>query len=317
MTQALASNLTLVESPVLHLLERVDYFRRAIFGQASAARRSALGQYPTPAKVAVHMASMFTGQNAQIRLLDAGAGVGSLTAAFVAEMCARDVKPREIQTTLFELDATFCEHLHATVDLCRQHCQRSGILFTGKILCEDFIASGVGLLQSSLFQQERFDCAILNPPYKKINSNSEARRLLSAVGIETSNLYTAFLSLALHLLENEGQLVAITPRSFCNGPYFKPFRQLLMGMMEIRQIHIYESRTQTFRDDEILQENIIFHAVKTRTNIDTVVITTDHGPDELATEQTISAHDLVHPHDPDCFIHIVSGEQGLKASAAM
>jgi len=35
---------------------------------------------------------------------------------------------------------------------------------------------------------------------------------------ETSNLYTAFLAIAIKLLEPGGELVAITPRSFCNGP---------------------------------------------------------------------------------------------------
>ena len=39
-----------------------------------------------------------------IRLLDAGAGVGSLTAAFIEEMCGRSVKPRRICATAYEID---------------------------------------------------------------------------------------------------------------------------------------------------------------------------------------------------------------------
>jgi adenine-specific DNA-methyltransferase len=33
-------------------------------------------------------------------------------------------------------------------------------------------------------------------------------------------------------------------------------------VMIIRRIHLFDSRDSTFQDDEILQENIIFHAVK-------------------------------------------------------
>ena len=71
--------------------------------------------------------------------------------------------------------------------------------------------------------------AILNPPYKKINSGSAHRLALREVGIETVNLYSAFVALALNLLVPGGQLVAIVPRSFCNGPYYRPFRRIHFG----------------------------------------------------------------------------------------
>src|SRR5690606_24278062 len=125
---------------------------------------------------------------------------------------------------------------------------------------------GAELLGADLFQEtsEKRCCthAILNPPYKKINSNSEHRLLLRSIGIETVNLYTAFLGIVVMLLEPGGELVAITPRSFCNGPYYKSFRKLFLGNMALQRIHVFESRKQAFKDDEVLQENIIFHAIK-------------------------------------------------------
>ena len=57
----------------------------------------------------------------------------------------------------------------------------------------------------------RFHVAIMNPPYRKLRSDSAERARMSAVGIETSNLYSAFVWLALELLEQGGELVAITP----------------------------------------------------------------------------------------------------------
>jgi len=86
---------------------------------------------------------------------------------------------------------------------------------------------------------------------------------LRRLGIETGNLYSGFLAAALALLAPGGELVAITPRSFCNGPYFRPFREALLRSAQLRRLHIFESREQAFSDDEVLQENIILYAVKT------------------------------------------------------
>ena len=71
--------------------------------------------------------------------------------------------------------------------------------------------------------------------------------MLRAAGIETSNLYTAFLALTVQLLDPGGEMVAITPRSFCNGPYFRPFRKMLLREMSIRRVHVFESRATPFR----------------------------------------------------------------------
>lgn len=115
----------------------------------------------------------------------------------------------------------------------------------------------------------------MNPPYKKINTGSTHRVALRKAGIETSNLYTAFLFLAALRLRNGGEMVAIVPRSFCNGPYFKPFRQAFLSMMALRHIHIFERRNSAFKGDEVLQENIILHAVKGASPSE-VTLTTSH-----------------------------------------
>ena len=75
-------------------------------------------------------------------------------------------------------------------------------------------------------------------------------------------MYSAFIALSVKLLKKEGQLVAITPRSFTNGPYFKAFRLLFTAEMSFDQIHVFNSRNRSFSEDEVLQENIIFHAFK-------------------------------------------------------
>src|SRR6266404_3328549 len=85
---------------------------------------------------------------------------------------------------------------------------------------ESFIKLPVSFVRGDLFGASKtpFNAAILNPRYRKTNSDSHKRRLLREAGIETSNLYTGFLALANNLLCEDGKLVAICPRSFCNGP---------------------------------------------------------------------------------------------------
>ena len=85
---------------------------------------------------------------------------------------------------------------------------------------------------------------------------------MSSVGIETSNLYSAFVWLALELLEDGGEVVATTPRSFMNGSYFRPFRQALASALAFRRVHVYDARDVAFAGDAVLQENVIFHGVR-------------------------------------------------------
>ena len=73
------------------------------------------------------------------------------------------------------------------------------------------------------------------------------------------NLYTAFLGLVVALTKEGGEIVAIIPRSFCNGVYFRPFRKWLLRNVAIKHIHVFESRAKAFKEDEVLQENIIIH----------------------------------------------------------
>lgn len=292
------------------LIERVDLFRVAAVRQLDASRRAELGQYPTPPAIARFMAAMFTDPPEVVRLLDAGAGVGTLTAAFVEDACNRPLRPKRIESTAFELDEVLAEYLRLTQIGCQEYCQQHNVEFQSALHQTDFIAAGVAELRKDLFAPPPtfYNRAILNPPYRKIQSDSLYRGLLREVGIETSNLYAGFLALAIGLLEPGGELVAITPRSFCNGPYFRPFRQLLVEQMALKQIHIFEARDLVFSQDEVLQENIIFHGIKAGPR-DTVAVSKARTVyDDTLTMRHVPYDQVVLPDDPDCIIHIATNE---------
>ncbi|MDE9591209.1 Eco57I restriction-modification methylase domain-containing protein, partial [Xenorhabdus bovienii] len=82
-------------------------------------------------------------------------------------------------------------------------------------------------------------------------SSSAHRISLSNAGIETVNLYSGFVALALKQLRQGGELVAIIPRSFCNGPYYQPFREQLLSETSIKHIHIFDSRNTAFAEDKV------------------------------------------------------------------
>lgn len=264
----------------------------------------------TPGPVAQFMASLFARQNVdEVRLLDAGAGVGSLTAAFVKEFRNRPTQVKRIDVTAYETDRVLVGYLHSTLADCEQVCCQAGIDFTSRLVQEDFIAVGAEQVFMGMAPPQQFTHAILNPPYKKIHSDSAHRRLLRSIGIETVNLYTGFLAVAIKLLEPGGELVAIVPRSFCNGPYYRPFRELLLREMALKHLHVFESRTHAFKDDEVLQENIILHAIKGQPQGQVALSLSSEADFADLSCRTVDFAQIVRPGDPQRFIHITVDAQ--------
>ncbi|MEO8427077.1 MAG: Eco57I restriction-modification methylase domain-containing protein [Verrucomicrobiota bacterium] len=287
---------------------------------SSQDRRHELGQFLTPNPVADFMSSLFEARWEELHLLDAGAGDGALTAALVRRLCASHHRPRRIYVTASELDEGLIESLRATLRGCQQECARASVQFSATVLNEDFIAAAVPMVRNDLFgsHEPRFNAAIVNPPYRKIRSDSATRLLLRSAGIETSNLYTGFVALITKLLAVRGELVAITPRSFCNGPYFKPFRTEFLETMSLRRLHVFESRSAAFRRDDVLQENIIVHAVKGAPKPRQVIVSSNTGATESPiVEREVEYADVVSPDDPERFIHLVGDDRQDDARSVM
>jgi adenine-specific DNA-methyltransferase len=252
--------------------------------------------------------------------LDAGAGAGALTAALVHRICGERHKPQSISVMAFEIDPALFEPLRDTLAECQRLCGEAGIDFSSTIRFEDFIEAAAPIAREGLFSHQpfRFNAAIVNPPYHKIRSNSAARQSLRHAGIETSNLYTGFVALITKLLGKGGELVAITPRSFCNGPYFRPFREDFLKAVSLRQIHVFESRSAAFSNDEVLQENVIVHAVKGAPKPRQVTISTSSGePDDTITNRDIDFGEVLLPDDPEQFIHLQIDEKHAAAKSAI
>lgn len=305
--------------PTSSLLAEADSTRERTNSALDESTRASLGQFMTPGIVAEFMASMFRDLGPEIRLLDAGAGVGSLTAALVHEALGRKPKPKTIEATAYEVDPVMLSGLREVFDTCEVTARRARTRFLGRVVEHDFIEEGSSFLDPGLFRNgsaPSFNAAIMNPPYRKIGSRSPERLQLRSAGIETSNLYSAFIGLAIRLLEPGGELVAITPRSFCNGPYFRPFRRLLLDEMALIRVHVFESRNRAFRDDAVLQENIIFHAKKGARR-GRVILSTSAAPGQPFSERSVPHTVVVDPKDPNAFIHLATSDEDAKITERM
>lgn len=281
------------------VLEQVDKIRREVSPRLAQKRKSELGQFMTPMAVARFMAAMFPPSRLNAcKLLDAGAGLGALTCAFLDRWKAGGFGFSRVESTVHELDDALRVHLDETLKAYADPKR-----FSHQIVPGDFIVqTAIAMLEGTAGKP--YTHAILNPPYKKINNASQHRQALSQVGIETSNLYTAFVALAIELMAPGGVIVAIIPRSFCNGTYHQPFRALMLEKTALRAMHLFESRSKTFLDDEVLQENIIIMLERDGVQGDvTVTTSTDSSFSDL--ETNIHPFDrIVFPADRELFIHV-------------
>lgn len=290
---------------MVRLMAQIDKARSTAERRTGRERKSELGQFMTPLSVARFMVSLFPKSDiGTARLLDAGAGVGSLTAAFLDRWASNGFHFENVDVTAYEVDDALRKQLSGNLAP-----YESKLNLKCKVSSKDFIEDAVDTLQFNL--TTRFTHAILNPPYKKIASGSHHRYLLRDVGIETVNLYSAFVALSVGLMESKGQIVAIIPRSFCNGPYYRSFREFILARTAIRRIHLFASRNKAFKDDDVLQENVIIHLEREGRQEDVAVST---STDDSISDLIIHNHPfnrIVFPYDMERFIHVpTSTEHG-------
>ncbi len=295
-----------------YIQPRIEKARLEASSRLDSATRADFGQFLTPQSTAEFMAGLFNfSDRPSIRLLDAGAGVGSLTAAFLDLLRKSKSQTTDISVTLYELDGLLASYLSEEIAYYQELFREDGIKLITDLIQDDFIENAVNRVQFG--NVGKFNFAILNPPYKKIASHSRHRLMLRQVGIETVNLYPAFVMLAIAMMEQGGQVAAIIPRSFCNGPYYRPFREFILAHTAIRHMHLFSARDKAFKDDKVLQENIVILLEKGARQAEVKVSTsTDDGFADFSAH-AYSFGQIVFQDDAECFIHIpLSPERNIK-----
>lgn len=281
------------------------------------ARRGKLGQFFTPWSIAYFMAGLVNQWRRPLHLLDAGAGTGVLCAAWVAKLCEEVPAGTSAEITAFEVASELVPSLEATLRACEEFCNQHGVSLSWNVRNEDFIQGAVNSIQADCLSAPLAlpTVAVLNPPYGKIGNHSKERRLLRSVGIEATNSYAAFVALALKLLEHGSELVAITPRSFCNGPYFRSFRKQLLKSAGLRHLHVFERRDAAFREADVLQENIVVSVVKGGERTSVSISQSPGGEMQPMLCRRARFEEVVHADDRESFIHVAADDEAHRTAA--
>ncbi|MGE0158861.1 MAG: BsuBI/PstI family type II restriction endonuclease [Gemmatimonadales bacterium] len=276
--------------------------------------QAAFGQFFTPIRVAELMASMVPVHRGHVRVLDPGAGAGVLSTTYGAHRLASATPGDRLSITAFEIDPALLPYLEQVRAALTKAWAGRGLQAELDVRLEDYadVASRAGM--GDLFTgTPDYDVAILNPPYRKLGADSVLRSRLDALGIHAPNLYAAFLGLAVNQVREGGSIVAIVPRSFCNGTYFRDFRRFLFGRCSLREIHLFRQRDEAFEQDSILQENVILSLTRGIQQAGSVRLSFSEGTaDGTVWYRDVPQQHVVRPGDHDLFLHLPEDEWSEK-----
>ncbi|MEU5840309.1 Eco57I restriction-modification methylase domain-containing protein [Rhodococcus sp. NPDC047139] len=298
------------------LMSRTETRRKAALATLDSTTQAKLGQFFTPERAAELIATFpRLPKSGRLRVLDPGAGAGSLAAALVSRVL-EESPHLTLEIVAVELDPGVHPYLAETLADCERYGQAQGTSVSTVLVKGDYIDLSDGGVDSDAALTEPFDIVVMNPPYAKLAASSPQRKALISQGVDCPNLYAAFLALGTAALGAGGQLVAITPRSFANGPYFAQFRKYLLRNVAVDRLHTFESRSTVFADTGVLQENIILSATREGVR-DKVRLTASNGHTDEGTEHVVDYTDLVHPNDPHQFLRIASGDEATEVAEQM
>lgn len=277
------------------------------------------GQFFTPKQVSTFMASLFEIQNDTIRLLDPGGGTGILTAAFCERLLSND-KITNLTIDVYENDSNLVPFLKMTLESCKLELRGMGCNVDYNIYEKDYILHNKSYFTKSdlMWTNENsilYDFIISNPPYYKLNVYSPQSTVMRGLISGQPNIYALFMALSASMLKPEGEMVFITPRSFCSGLYYKKFREWLLSNVQITNIHIFESRKEIFDHDEVLQENIILKAKKLKKiekHEKLIISESKNKHFEKLSKLEVQAGDVIFCKNGDIFIRIPTSPLDLE-----
>jgi len=244
---------------------------------SDASYRKKHGQYFTPKKIALFMSDMLTNHFPKnIKLLDPGAGVGILSCAF-CERISKEKQIETIQIDAYELDNKLRYYLRQAYEYTKEYLLEKNIQLEYHIHKTDFILSTAHTLKKN--NNSKYDLEIINPPYFKIAKDDERAKLNSEFVHGQPNIYFLFMAVSAKLLNESGQFVSITPRSFTSGQYFRQFRKEFFKLVQPEHVHVFESRKDAFKNQSVLQENIILKGRKDSKNQKVKISVSNGGGD--------------------------------------
>jgi len=220
------------------------------------------GQFLTPPTVARYMAKQLGEIKNGDTLLEPACGSGVLVCAVIERLIV-EKNPLEIWVNTYETDKELAELSRQVFEIASQKAKKHKIKINWQVFQEDFVLACLPDEQPTLFgsnkvHRKTYNFVISNPPYFKLNTEDKRVKAASGKLNGQTNIYTLFMALSVKLLSPKGKACFIVPRSFCSGVYFSEFRRDLIKDVTPVSLHMFQSRNNVFKGDEVLQENVIF-----------------------------------------------------------
>ena len=267
------------------MLQAILQRTKDFIAKAPKEDRKRYGQFFTSDRTAEYMAQMFHFDlsKPEIKLLDAGAGTGLLSAAAVWALLQRGYAGK-IHLVCYETDTQVVPILIDNLEYMHLHANLTYRVLTDNYLTsQPFAENNIGLFEESTAQ--KYDYIIGNPPYLKIPKDAPEALHMPQVCYGAPNLYFLFWAMAINNLNEDGELVYIVPRSWTSGAYFERFREYLFKHATIQAVHLFVSRDKVFSEESVLQETMIIKIKKTTKQPETI---------DISSSSTADFSDLTH-----------------------
>ncbi len=286
-----------------------EYIGLSYANSTSEKHKKENGQYFTPKSISDFMGNLAKPKATKISILDPGCGTAILSCSLI-EKLVQENNIQEIELTLYETDKTILTETKKVVEFLKKWLEHRKIGFSSLLNVTDFIVdNSVAFYQNSLFntkKTKKYDYIVSNPPYFKISKSDKRAIVAKELVYGQPNIYSIFMGLSAKLLKPDGELIFITPRSFAAGNYFKAFRQSFFKEVSISNIHIFHSRNKMFKNDNVLQENIIIRASKNHNSNIQITVSESDKDIQNAIEYLYDTEDLIDTNSQDKILFIPS-----------
>ena len=275
--------------------------------------RKKYGQFFTSMETARFMAALYNidEKKSRVSVLDAGAGSGILSCAFIERLEMID-SIQEIELTCYENDNNVLPLLKQNLEYCKE---KSGKKIDINIIEDNYILSqylDFNHMIGGNDDPKKYDFVIGNPPYMKISKDAPEATAMPKVCYGAPNLYFIFASMGLFNLCENGEMVYIIPRSWTSGAYFKRFREYFLTVGKLEHIHLFVSRSKVFDKESVLQETIIIKVRKTDKMPETVTITSSKSNSDFGEITSLTVpYDLVVAGE-DYYVYLVTDENEVE-----
>lgn len=292
------------------ICERTEHFIQ----QMPKAQRKEYGQFFTSKETARYMASLFNLplQKREIRVLDAGAGSGILSAALI-ERCNQYMDENTtIHVTCYENDPHIQHLLKENLQLAVER-SRCNVLI--EVLDENYIVSQCNDFNHALFcevEKTKYDLIIGNPPYKKLGKDAPEALAMPEICHGAPNLYFLFAAMGIYNLQEDSEMVYIIPRSWTSGAYFKNFRAYMFKHSVLTHIHLFGSRDKVFDKEKVLQETMIMRLKKTRTIPERITVSSTRTSHDFQQIRQLEVPYSMVISGRNKYVHLITAEEEIE-----